>query len=103
MASAYNGIIVWKGTDHDAEHARRTRSERIPGPAILGGEDLRRDRVQHPIHNLPPHPMVQSAQPPTQRNPKLTLLKNAYPQFQPSSASELRAVVLANRNTPVSP
>lgn len=32
-----------------------------------------------------------------------TLLKNAYPQFHPSSALELRAVVLAKRNTPVSP
>ena len=33
----------------------------------------------------------------------LTLLKKAYPQFQPRSASELLAVVDANRKTPVSP
>ena len=33
----------------------------------------------------------------------LTLLKNAYPQFQPRSASELLAVVVANKNAPVSP
>ena len=32
-----------------------------------------------------------------------TLLKNAYPQFQPRSASELLAVVVANKNAPVSP
>jgi len=32
-----------------------------------------------------------------------TLLKRAYPQFHPSSAGELRAVVLANKNVPVSP
>jgi hypothetical protein len=30
-----------------------------------------------------------------------TLLKKAYPQFHPNSAGELRAVVLANRNAPV--
>ena len=34
---------------------------------------------------------------------ELTLLKKAYPQFQPRSASELLAVVEANRKTPVSP
>jgi hypothetical protein len=33
----------------------------------------------------------------------LTLLKSAYPQFHPSNAGELRALVLANRNAPVSP
>ena len=31
----------------------------------------------------------------------MTLLVNVKPQFQPSSASDVRAVVLANRNTPV--
>ena len=33
----------------------------------------------------------------------LTLLLNAYPQFQPRSAFELLAVVEANKKTPVSP
>ncbi len=33
----------------------------------------------------------------------LTLLKTVYPQFHPSNAGELRAVVLANRNAPVNP
>lgn len=31
----------------------------------------------------------------------MTLLVNVYPQFQPSSAFEVRAVVPAKRNTPV--
>jgi hypothetical protein len=33
----------------------------------------------------------------------LTLLLKAYPQFHPSRASELLAVVLAKRKAPVSP
>ena len=33
----------------------------------------------------------------------LTLLKKVYPQFHPSRAFELRAVVVAKRNAPVSP
>lgn len=38
-----------------------------------------------------------------ERNKILTLLLNAYPQFQPSKALEFRAVVLAKRKAPVSP
>lgn len=34
---------------------------------------------------------------------RLTLLQNAYPQFHPRSALLLRAVVDANKKTPVSP
>ena len=32
---------------------------------------------------------------------RLTLLQKVYPQFQPKSAFEVRAVVVANRNTAV--
>lgn len=37
------------------------------------------------------------------RTPYIMLLLNTYPQFHPSKALELRAVVLANRKAPVSP
>jgi hypothetical protein len=33
---------------------------------------------------------------------RLTLLEKLYPQFQPKSAFDVRAVVLANKNTPES-
>lgn len=35
------------------------------------------------------------------RTPYITLLVNVYPQFHPSKASDVRAVVLANKNMPV--
>lgn len=91
-----------EATTHDnSKDTRRRCRQSIPSATVLGREHLRRDGVQHTVHDLPAH---QPLTPPSMPTVKIrTLLKNAYPQFQPRSASELLAVVDAKRKTPVSP
>lgn len=41
------------GIHDDSEHAGSGGSQRIARPTVLRGEDLGRNGVQHPVHDLP--------------------------------------------------
>jgi hypothetical protein len=112
LYSTYMNMDDWQDnlalgrTHQDAKNASRSCGKPIPSATVVGWEHLGRDGVQHAIHSLANGYVSQQkgwGLCPGLEIRSHTLLKNAYPQFHPSSARELRAVVLANRNAPVSP
>jgi len=86
-------------THQDSENAHCGGDNAIARTTILRGEQLRRDRAEHANHDLREVNISYTA---AQIFEDRTMLLNAYAQFHPSSAEEVRAVVLANTNVPVS-